>query len=209
MGLTYDLALRIPTNGFHFSAPGFITSDPQAKTDAGVTFQGAFSFPVKCVEGKGIEAKAQADAFFANVYMVEAKGSATMGGKLGLELRNCQLLGAQLTGNLEANGRATGFKQIKVVDLLLSFVLDPGWVRSFLAWLGEKILDPTIVVKGELALVPRAAGQCPLDAGFALLKRQRHLCRRPGRVWRPQYHLLPQCRRVDSQAGDKRGQGAV
>ncbi len=151
---TYDLALRIPTNGFHFSAPGFITSDPQAKTDAGVTFQGAFSFPVKCVEGKGIEAKAQADAFFANVYMVEAKGSATMGGKLGLELRNCQLLGAQLTGNFEANGRASGFKQIKVVDLLLSFVLDPGWVSSFLAWLGEKILDPTIVVKGELALVP-------------------------------------------------------
>lgn len=151
---TYDLTLRIPTNGFRFNAPGFITSNPGAKTDAGMTFQGVFSFPVKCIEGKEITANAQADAYFTNVYMVEARGKVTMGGKLGLGLRNCQLLGAQLTGEFVTSGSASGEKQIKVVDLLFDWLLDPGWVNDFIKWIAEKFLDPRITVKGEVALVP-------------------------------------------------------
>ncbi|MFN8467527.1 MAG: CARDB domain-containing protein [Caldilineaceae bacterium] len=151
---TYDLALRIPTSGFRFNAPGFITSNPNARTDAGMTFQGAFSFPVKCIEGKEIAAKARADAYFTNVYLVEAKGNMALDGKLALGLRNCQLLGAQLTGEFLANGRASGEKQVKVVDLLVDWLLDPGWVNDFIKWITTKFLDPKITVKGEVAVVP-------------------------------------------------------
>lgn len=149
---TYDLEVHLPLQGYRFSAPGFISNRPERKTDAGLTFKGTLSFPVKCKENYDITAHAEGDAFFTNVYLVNAKGHGQVNGSLALRFRTCQLSGAKLVGNLTVDGKADGSKEVKIGDVLIDLFLDPGMIEKILKWLVEFFSDPKMGIAGGLDL---------------------------------------------------------
>lgn len=149
---TYNLEVHFPLHGYHFNAPGFISNRPERKTDAGFTFKGTLSFPVKCKENYDITARTEADAFFTNVYLVEAKGRGQVDGSIALRFRTCQLLGAQLVGDVYVGGQADGSKYVKIGDVLVDLFLDPGMIETILKWLIEVFSDPKMQMTGQLDL---------------------------------------------------------
>ena len=151
---SYDLAVTLPLKGYNFGGPGFIRNNGSADTKAGYTFKGTLSFPVKCRENYEVSADAAVDAFAATVYVVKVAGSVHGNSRLALNFRGCQLLGAQLKGSFYAGGEADGGSEWRLWDILVDFVLDPGWLNDFVKWLGEKWTDPSASVGGKLTLRP-------------------------------------------------------